>query len=167
MLPENANLPQEANAPILLFIKNVNLQFISNFYRVTITFKEREIEKVLEWMKKIMKVLKELNIFAYRIGYVVNMEYEKEKISELNNKGIINDYIANSEDFEVSWLNDKTINNLNVNCWQRYYTEKELNDKLNILYDFNTKPDEKNNIDIKFVQKFIEDSEKYINQCNK
>ena len=167
LLPENTNFPQEANAPIVLFIKNDNLKFLSNFYRITVLFQEEEIDRVMEHMKKIMKVLKELNILAYRIGYVVTLEYENEKILELYNRGLINEEIAKSEDFELSWLNSININKLNVNCWKRYYTERNLNNKLNVLYDINTKPEEKNNIDIKFILRFIEDAEKYIKQNDK
>ena len=94
-------------------------------------------------------------------------EYENEKILELYNRGLINEEIAKSEDFELSWLNSININKLNVNCWKRYYTERNLNNKLNVLYDINTKPEEKNNIDIKFILRFIEDAEKYIKQNDK
>lgn len=164
LLHENKNFPQEANAPILLFLKNNDIQFISNFYTITITFCGEKINKLKSYIEKIMNVLKKLNIHSYRIGYVVNMERETEKILEFKNKIINNDEILNSEDFELSWLSFININNQMVNCWHRYYTNKQLNNKLNILFDINTKQEEKVDITNEFILKFIEDSESYINK---
>ena len=164
LLPENKTFPQEANAPVLLFIKNSDIQFISNFYTITITFCRDKIDKVKSYIEKIMDTLNKLNIYSYRVGYVVNMEYDTQKILEFKTKTLINDEILKSEDFELSWLRFINVNNQNVNCWHRYYTNKQLNNKLNVLYDINTKQEEKIEISNQFIIKFIEDSEKYITE---
>lgn len=164
LLPENKGFPQEANAPILLFIKNSDIQFISNFYTITITFAGKKISELNNYIQKIMDVLEKLNINAYRIGYVVNMQQDSKDILKFKSKTIMNEKILKSEDFELSWLDFINVNGMNVNCWHRYYTNKQMNDKLNILYDINTKPEEKIEITKQFILKFINDSEKYIDE---
>lgn len=162
ILSENKVFPEEANAPILLFINNPDIQFISNYYTITISFSKEKINKLDDYMLKIMDVLQDLKIRAYRVGYVVNMEYDSDKIFEFKEKTILNDTIKSSEDFELSWLNYIDICGISVNCWHRYFTNKQLNDKLNILYDVNTKQSEQCEIDSNFVLKFIDESQKYI-----
>ena len=107
-----------------------------------------------------------LNINAYRIGYVVNMQQDSKDILKFKSKTIMNEKILKSEDFELSWLDFINVNGMIVNCWHRYYTNKQMNDKLNILYDINTKPEEKIEITKQFILKFIEDSEKYIDELD-
>lgn len=163
MLPENKNFPQEANAPILLFIGNKDLQFISNFYTITITIAGKLIDKINDYVDLFMKVLAKFNVSAYRLGYVVNMQYDCSKIDSFKEKYVKSDDIIRSEDFELSWLSIININETDVNCWHRYYTNKQLNDKLNILFDINTKPTDKLDIDERFMLDFIEGSNNYIN----
>lgn len=162
ILPDNKNFPQEANAPILMFVKNANLQFICNYYTITINFLNNEIADCVDSIDKIMDVLSKMNINIIRMGYVVQLDFDKEIIQKFKEEIIKSNEIIKSEEFELSWLKFININSLKVNCWNRYYTNKQLNDKLNVIFDINTKQDEINIIEKKFVRNFIVESEKYI-----
>lgn len=162
ILPDNKKFPQEANAPILMFIRNKDFQFICNFYNITINFFSDEISNCKQNIDQVMQILNEMNIKIIRIGYVVQLNFNKILIEQFKNNNIKDTKIVKSEDFELSWLKFIKINELEVNCWTRYYTNKQLNDKLNVVFDINTKQDEINIIDKEFVEKFINESEKYI-----
>lgn len=162
ILPENKNFPQEANAPILLFIKNNNFQFICNFYTITITFANEYIKIVNDSIKIIMEILKKFKIVSTRIGYVSNYSFDSNFVNDFKKSMFCDESIIKSKDFEVSWLNLININEKEVNCWIRYYTNKQLNDKLNIIFDINTKHEETTEINKSFVLDFIKKCDEYM-----
>lgn len=162
ILPENKGFPEEANAPIVLFINNKDFQVVSNYYTMTITLNSIEINKTIEIMEELLKIVSKFGIEVYRIGFVSRLSLENEKIIEFKTNKFTDKEIINSNDFELGWLTDITIGGLVVNCWERYFSNKETNDKLNVIFDINTKNDEINVITSDFVVKFIVDSNNYI-----
>lgn len=160
IMSENANFPAEANAPILAFIKNGNLQFIGNYYFITINISGDDIKNYRETFKSIISSLEGLEF--YRIGYVVSRSFEKKYIEEVKNKVFNQAELKNSNDFELSWLQEIEINAKKVNCWKRYFTDRNTNEMLNVIIDINTHEKEENEVTQSFIEKFIEESDKYI-----
>lgn len=160
IMSENTNFPIEANAPIIAFIKNKNIQFIGNNYYMTINISGEEIENYKDDFKKIINNLD--GIEFYRIGYVVNNSYDKKNIQKFKIENFKKEEIINSNDFELSWLQDIEINSKKVNCWKRFFTDRSTNEMLNVIVDINTYENEKNDITLEFIEKFIEESDKYI-----
>lgn len=157
LFPENKTFPQEANAPLIMFVRNKKVQFISNFYNATLKISEENIEDKMEYIKKIMDVLDRFKVSSYRIGYVINLIYDKDQIPIFKKDVLKKEEIINSKDFELSWLTEIDIKDTKVNYWQRFYTNEQMNEKLNVLYDINTKPTEKINIQKDYIIKFVEE----------
>lgn len=78
IMSENANFPIEANAPIIVFVQNNDIQFIGNYYYMTINISGEELKNYRENFKKIINALEEISF--YRIGYVVSSSFEKKYI---------------------------------------------------------------------------------------
>lgn len=160
IMSENANFPIEANAPIIAFIKNENIQFIGNHYYMTINISGEEIKNYKDNFKKIINNLDDIEF--YRIGYVVSNSYDKNIIQKFKSDNFKKEEINNSNDFELSWLQDIEINSKKVNCWKRFFTDRNTNEMLNVIVDINTHENEKNDVNLEFIERFIEESDKYI-----
>lgn len=162
IMSENASLPIEANAPIIAFIQNNNIQFIGNYYYMTINISGEELDNYRENFKKIINTLEEIEF--YRIGYVVSCSFQKENIEKFKEQIFSQSEVKSSNDFELSWLQDIEINSKKVNCWKRYFTDRNINDMLNVIIDINTHEKEKNDVTLEFIEIFITDADKYISE---
>ncbi len=162
IMSENANLPIEANTPIIAFVQNNDIRFIGNYYYMTINISGEEIKNYRENFKKILNALEEIEF--YRIGYVVSSSFEKEYIEKFKEQIFCQSEVKSSNDFELSWLQDIEINSKKVNCWKRYFTDRNINDMLNVIFDINTHEKEKNDVTLEFIENFITDADKYISE---
>lgn len=161
LIPQEVNAPKEVNFPVIIFDKNQEMKLIANFHTMTITIKKKENTDILNLMDGVYDVLENNEIKVYRIGFVYNSSLEHAEIEKFKSQKILDADIINSKNFELSWLKDININNINVNCWQRYYTI-EGNDILNTTFDINTKAEENYQVNREFMKKFIIDAEKYV-----
>lgn len=153
ILPVDA-APAEANFPIIVFSQNNKINLTSNFNNVSITLVEDMIDK---W-KKILENLYEVfndNEFV-RIGTVFTTILPQEKISDIKKETNCNDIIIGSRDFKISWLSELVIGNIKVNMWKNYISDKSQTNNIICVYDFNTKPQDVNDINKEFAINFIE-----------
>lgn len=84
-------------------------------------------------------------------------------IKKFKDENFKKEEINNSNDFELSWLQDIEINAQKVNCWKRFFTDRNTNEMLNVIVDINTHEKENNDVTLEFIEKFIEESDSYIN----
>ena len=163
LIPQQVNAPKEVNFPVIIFDKNQEFRIMANFFTMTINVIKSEKYNIMDIMNRIYDVLEENNIKAYRIGFVYKSEIENAKIEDFKKQKILSEEIIVSKCFEMSWLKDIRINNVDVNCWQRYFNI-EGKTSLNTLFDINTKEQDNNNVDRIFMQEFIKDSENYVKE---
>ncbi len=164
LMPDNISAPREANIPLIIFNKNPNVQVMMSFQTIIISIVENNEIDLLEKLADFMSTLNNNDIHSNRLGYVKNSVLNNEKIIEFKENTFKRKENIGCKDFEFSCLNEITINDINVNCWERYYTNSEINNNLNIIFDVNTKAMEKYNIDIEFINKFIKESDLYIDK---
>lgn len=162
IMSENANFPIEANAPIIVFVQNNDIQFIGNYYYMTINISGEELKNYRENFKKIINALEEISF--YRIGYVVSSSFEKKYIEEFKEQIFYQTEVKSSNDFELSWLQDIEINSKKVNCWKRYFTDRNTNEMLNVIVDINTHEKEENEVTLEFIENFVDEADKYISE---
>lgn len=163
LLPNNASVPKEVNFPLIIFNKNKKIQITANYQNIIATIEKDESIEIKDLVISINKALIDNDIKVIRIGYGYKTQLDKELIELFKNNNFENDELKNSINFELSWLTEIDINELKVNCWQRYFTDQKL-ENLNVIFDINTKAEETNEIDNEFLESFINDSEKFIKE---
>lgn len=163
LLPNNASVPKEVNFPLIIFNKNKKIQITANYQNIIATIEKDESIEIKDLVININKALIDNDIKVIRIGYGYKTQLDKELIELFKNNNFENDELKNSINFELSWLTEIDINELKVNCWQRYFTDQKL-ENLNVIFDINTKAEETNEIDNEFLESFINDSEKFIKE---
>ena len=163
LLPNNASVPKKVNFPLIIFNKNKKIQITANYQNIIVTIEKDESIEIKDLVISINKALIDNNIKVIRIGYGYKTQLDKELIGLFKNNNFENDELKNSINFELSWLIEIDINELKVNCWQRYFTNQKL-ENLNVIFDINTKAEEINEIDNEFLESFINDSEKFIKE---
>ena len=163
LLPNNASLPKEANFPLIIFNKNKKIQITANYQIIITTIEKDDDIEIKDLIIDINKALIKNNINAIRIGYGYKTQLDKELIETFKNNNFQNDELKNSVNFELSWLTEIDINELKVNCWQRYFTDQKL-ENLNVIFDINTKAEETHEIDNSFLEKFVNESEEFIKE---
>lgn len=163
LLPNNASLPKEANFPLIIFNKNKKIQITANYQSIITTIEKDDDIEIKDLIIDINKALIKNDINVIRIGYGYKTQLDKELIEPFKNNNFQNDELKNSVNFELSWLTEIDINELKVNCWQRYFTDQKL-ENLNVIFDINTKAEETHEIDNSFLEKFINESEEFIKE---
>lgn len=163
LLPNNSSIPKEANFPIIIFNKNNNIQITANYQNIIITIKKDESIEIENLITSINNALMKNEIKVIRIGYGYKTQLDKELIEKFKKKIFLEEELKRSINFEISWLNEIDINMLKVNCWQRYYTEQSA-EYLNVIFDINTKAEEKYTMDNEFLKKFVNESEIFIKE---
>ena len=163
ILPNNSSIPKEANFPIIIFNKNNNIQIAANYQNIIITIKKDESIEIENLIMSVNNALMKNEIKVIRIGYGYKTQLAKELIEKFKKKVFLEEELKRSINFEVSWLNEIDINMLKVNCWQRYYTEQST-EYLNVIFDINTKAEEKYAMDNEFLKKFVNESENFIKE---
>ena len=161
LLPNNPTLPKEANFPIIIFNKNKKIHMTGNYQSIIITVNEGNDIEIKDLILKTNNALEKNDIEVIRIGYGFQTELEKELINRFKTSHFIMDELKNSINFELSWLSEININNIKVNCWQRYFTNQN-SENLNVIFDINTKAEEKNILDKIFLENFMNESEEFI-----
>ena len=156
-------MPKEVNFPLIIFNKNKKIQITANYQNIIATIEKDESIEIKDLVISINKALIDNDIKVIRIGYGYKTQLDKELIELFKNNNFENDELKNSINFELSWLTEIDINELKVNCWQRYFTDQKL-ENLNVIFDINTKAEETNEIDNEFLESFINDSEKFIKE---
>lgn len=163
LLPNNASLPKEANFPLIIFNKNKKIQITANYQSIITTIEKDDDIEIKDLIIDINKALIKNDINVIRIGYGYKTQLDKKLIETFKNNNFQNDELKNSVNFELSWLTEIDINELKVNCWQRYFTDQKL-ENLNVIFDINTKAEETHEIDNSFLEKFINESEEFIKE---
>lgn len=160
ILPINTGAPKEANVPILLFQQNPDIRIVANFDSINITASGEYITKLCDIAEKIFDIFT-CECGFHRLGYVPLIVLDKEKISIFKEK-FIGENVGKCDDFHLYWKITKEMNGININCWERYFTDVIQIDGLVQTFDFNTLVDEQLLIDKNFIREFYDYCNKYI-----
>lgn len=164
ILPINTDAPKEASIPFIIFNQNPNFQIISNFNNITITVKDIYNALIIEIIKKIIVIFKKEEIVFNRIGYLPSLFISKEAIADFRNEFMVSKILEDTVEFQFAWLKKLKLGEIELNCWERNITDSVNFEGLLKCFDFNTILSEKLVIDEKFVNRFIEFCNKYIEE---
>ena len=162
-LPINTSVSEDANIPIIIFNQNKNINITANFQQISITLFDNMINKVDDIVKKVFNIFSDDYKFV-RIGFIINKILESEYIEKIKNEIKCNNEDIFTYDFKLAWLTELTMNNIKINFWKNYFSDKENTDKILMVLDFNTKAEEKIVVDIDFIFKFLNKCKDNINQ---
>ena len=162
-LPINTGVSEDANIPIIIFNQNKNINITANFQQISITLFDNMINKVDDIVKKVFNIFSD-NYKFVRIGFVINKILDSEYIEKIKNEIKCNNEDIFTYDFKLAWLTELTMNNIKINFWKNYFSDKENTDKILMVLDFNTKAEEKIVVDIDFIFKFLNKCKDNINQ---
>ena len=162
-LPINTGVSEDANIPIIIFNQNKNINITANFQQISITLFDNMINKVDDIVKKVFNIFSDDYKFV-RIGFIINKILESEYIEKIKNEIKCNNEDIFTYDFKLAWLTELTMNNIKINFWKNYFSDKENTDKILMVLDFNTKAEEKIVVDIDFIFKFLNKCKDNINQ---
>ena len=144
--------PDDMSVPSVVFQENPEIQIMAGNINTALIFFDMVVD--YNTIKKVVTVLKSQGLAIERIGMIINKklkEVEKFKTSHFLDKNVVD-----AEEFQFGWNTIKTINNLKVNFWERYF-----NNPINgftVSYDINTLFDNKLDLDENTVEKFIEET---------
>lgn len=162
ILPIDTNAPKEANIPIIVFNQNVNFQATLNFNNIIISLKDKYINDLINIINSFFDIFNSDNISFVRMGYVPTIILDKNKLTVFKNEYLESDVFSDVDDFQFSWLKKLSLRDINVNCWERNFTDSNNNDGLIKMFDFNTNATEVLDINKKIIKEFIEFCNKYV-----
>ncbi len=162
-LEEGLTLPvDEKNSnPVIIFDKSKEVRLVMSFNHLMITLLNDEDKLATKTIKTVMDILKKENINVTRIGYIINKILGDKEAHLFRNNAFDHQELINSDEFQLSYYKLDRMQEMNINCWKRYFTEYE---NFIISIDINTVKEDKHDINYKFVLNFIEDCHLYIEE---
>ena len=157
VLPVNHEDP---TAPIVLFTENKDINITINAFNVAIIFSEKDLKKYKDCPTEIINIFDKESIAFSRIGLIITRYLEKTNAKKLKARIFKEEEIIDSEDFNVGWFNAISIDGTKVNCWERYFLDE--NKKIISIFDINTPHNEKYFVNDEFVENYISQCIKYI-----
>lgn len=157
VLPYN----EEKSGPLIVFDKSDQVRLLVFSTHIMITLPINRDNFFNNCVKSVMDILKKEKISATRIGYIKTNMLGTQEANLFKNNAFDDNEILKSDEYQLSYYRLIKVNDLKVNCWKRYMTEDE---KFMVSYDFNTLKEDEQKITYDFIDKFIINSEKYIDQ---
>lgn len=151
----------ESNAPLIIFDNSIQVKLLVFANHVLITLPVNQELFFKKNLKAIINVLEKEKIALTRIGYLKTITLGEQESVLFRNNAFDDNEILHADEYQVSYYKLIKINELNVNCWKKYLTDKN---KFTISFDLNTLMEEEQNIDYDFVISFMKDSDHYIEQ---
>ncbi len=162
-LGEGMALPysEEKNGPLIFFEKGDQIRLLVYSTHMMITLPNPRDKFFDNSLRLIMDILKKEKIVVTRIGYISTFMLGVQEANLFKNNAFDDNEILLSDEYQLSYYKLVNINNMKVNCWKRYMTEAE---KFMVSYDLNTLKEEEQKITYDFIDKFIINCDKYIEQ---
>ena len=156
ILPFNIGPAQEDNnIPVAIFNQSGDIQLTLTFNNIVFTLFNDNRRKSSEILNKFFSINEKFNLIFSRIGYVNNVLMPASEVEAFKKEKFKDEEIIQSEEFQLAWFNKIVIDNVKVNYWQRFGTNKSLTKDVFVTYDFNTLVEEKLNVDYAFATHFI------------
>ena len=163
ILPFDISANQDnGGIPVAIFSQTSEMNLTLTFNNFVFTLFEDKREEKLNILKSFFEIADNFNLKFSRIGYVNNILMPESEILNFKKSKFKDLEIINSEEFQISWFNKITIDDIILNYWQSYNTKKDLTDDLFVTHDVNTLSDEKYDINFNFISKFIKSVDNFL-----
>lgn len=160
-LENGTTLPidEKSNNPVIIFEKSKVIRLVMSFNHMMVTLLNDDDKFSEKTINSIMDILKKEDIKVSRIGYILNKVLGYKEAQLFRNNAFDHSELINSDEFQLSYYKLDKMNDMNINCWKRYFTEYE---NFIISFDINTIKEEQHNVNYKFILNFIKDCHEYI-----
>jgi hypothetical protein len=153
---------KDGRAPVIIFQENTEFFLRCNMETLNFVVNHNYFDKLEGIIFDIVDTFEEENVKFVRIGYVNNLFFNKEKIDVVRDIYLKEDKTSDMEEFQLFLYKELSTKYGNINAWERVITEGNRKHELLIQYDFNSRQDEKQEFDMKYIKEFIKVSNEYI-----
>lgn len=157
VIPYNGDI----SSPLIIFDNSIQIKLMVFANHVLITLPVNQEIFFKKNLKSIIDVLEKEKIELTRIGYLKTIILGEQESILFKNNAFDDNEILHADEYQVSYYKLIKINNLNVNCWKKYMTDKS---KFIISFDLNTLMEEEQNIDYNYVINYIKNCDNYIEE---
>ena len=166
----SAPFPKTKNSanPLFIFSTNENFQLQGGLETVSLLITEKNYNKIASIVFDIIDAFDEAGCSFKRIGYLVS-KYQPASCIEKAKRLYLNlDNVEEEiQEFNLSWYKKINDDELVLNAWERIITDTIDFNELLVQYDINTLNEEEKNFDMKFIKKFFELADSYIESRDK
>lgn len=157
--------PQNPRQPLIIFnqgkIKlNITITDVSFIY-----FAE-DHKELFETVINMIEYFEDLDYSFERFGYISTHFHSKKEKDKFIEKMFKEDNKFES-DFQLSWHTRELIDSVSVNVWAKNFTDLANHIDLVTIYDINTPMNEVYNITSEFLNDFLKQCDKYIENKQK
>ncbi|MDD4187258.1 MAG: hypothetical protein PHX04_00575 [Bacilli bacterium] len=165
ILPFDIGPNQEGSGiPVVVFDQSSDIKLTLTFNNFVLTlFNDKRKEKK-EIIKKIFNVINVFQLNFSRIGYVNNTLMPESDVLKFKSDKFKDPEIIKAEEFQLGWYNKITIDELTVNFWQRFNTNKSISNNVFVSYDLNTLIENIHEVDYKFAINFINNVDNWLSK---
>lgn len=168
LLGEPIVLPFNQNNPVqpLIAFQNNEIKLTVNISDVSIIYPEEIHKNVYDNVIEIVEYFEELDCSFERMGYISSFLHDKKSQDKFKKIYFKDDCHIDSE-FQLSWYKKELIDSVLVNVWVKGITDLMNHVELITIYDINTPADEKYNITSEFLNDFLKQCDKYVEEKEK
>lgn len=162
VIPFNANNPIQ---PLIIFDRGP-IRLTVSVTDISFVYNREDHKEMYDTIIEIIEYFEDLDYSFERMGYISTYLHNKKEKEKFKDNIFKKDGVIDSE-FQVSWYKKELIDSVSVNVWRKGITDSINNIDLVTVYDINTPIDEVYNINSMFLNDFIKQCDKYINDKEK
>ncbi|MBR4672309.1 MAG: hypothetical protein IKO78_03815 [Bacilli bacterium] len=162
VIPFNQNNPGQ---PLIIFDQGP-ISLTVNVADISFIYNADKHKEYFDIVVEIIEFFEDLDYSFERLGYISTILHDK-KTKETFKENVFKDSDMIGTEFQLSWYTKELIDSVKVNVWEREMTDLMNNVELVSVYDINTPIDEVYNITSEFVNDFLKQCDKYIENRDK
>lgn len=155
---------EQSGIPVVIFDQSSDIKLTLTFNHFMLTLFNDKRNERKEIIKKVFNIINNFQLNFSRIGYVNNILMPESEVLEFKSDKFKDTEIIKAEEFQLGWYNKVTIDNLTVNFWQRFNSNKLISNNIFVTYDLNTLIETKHEVDYKFAINFINSIDNWLNK---
>lgn len=152
-------ISENNNNPFIIFDKNEHLKMYVSQNNILIHINEELSNIRNDLLKELFNIMNKINIKIVRIGVVITKVFGTKERDLLANNVFDSMEIINARNFQLSYFQEVSYDDIILNCWKRYVTS---NSELFVTYDINTNINDILNVNYKYAVKFINFANDYM-----
>ncbi len=153
---------EDNGQPLIIFNQNNTFQLTTNLGSVSFIFLSEHLKEYKKIVLQVLDIFDKEDIGFSRIGYVASNALSKKDIAKFKKRIFKDEELLEAEDFQLAWYKSIILDGTKVNCWERYFTDHDQSDKLVSIFDINTPLNEEYNVSEDFVDRYISNCNKFI-----
>lgn len=153
---------KDSTKPVIAFKENPDFTMHASLTSISFVVNHTYFKKLASICFDLVDIFGEININLVRIGYISSVFLSSDKIDVVKNKFLRIEEFDDVSDINLAWYREIETDFGNLNSWERIVTDHLDFPDLLCQYDFNTPVDKNINIDMKYLKKFFNFSNEYI-----